>query len=188
MRELLTLLTRCDFVCGMAGHPPHPGILHCVPHGDGSQRVFIAVPAGHESLPSGAYFVPACMPSKVQRKLLGQLSKRSISSAWEWVHPRALAAYLVAVGYPDVSRILMGAQGDAQAPLLSREALRDLGRVDLWPAQWAPLLAPLAGLAPQPPQLGIQILHVDAGLQVPGPVGSRPTSDPIFPWDPFMDM
>jgi hypothetical protein len=161
----------------MAGHVENQGVLHCVPHGDGNQRSFITVPCGHPSIPPGSYFVPSALPSTVQRALLGRLERRKAPvSGLTWVQPRPLAGYLAALGHTDVARVRMAAHGDATVPLLTRQGLRELGREDLWPADWPP--PPPAPLPPLPP--GIQNVHMAAELQLPAQVSSRPTPGHIL--------
>ena len=160
----------------MAGHAENQGVLNCVPHGDGNQRTFITVPVEHPSLPSGSYFVPSTLPSTVQRALFGQLSRRRDCLLIAWVQPRPLAGYLAALGHTDVARVRMAAHGDATVPLLTRQALRELGREDLWPADWPP--PPPAPLPPLP--LGIQNVHMAAQLQLPAQVSYRPTPGHIL--------
>ena len=160
----------------MAGHAENQGALHCVPHGDGNQRTFITVPCGHSSLPSGSYFVPSTLPSTVQRALFGQLSRRRDCLLIAWVQPRPLAGYLAALGHASVSSMLMGAHAQKMVPLLTRQALRELGREDLWPADWPP--PPPAPLPPLP--LGIQNVHMAAQLQLPAQVSSRPAPGHIL--------
>ncbi len=140
----------------MAGHVENQGALHCVPHGDGNQRTFITVPIAHPSLPSGSHFVPSALPKNVRHALLGRLERRKAPvSGLTWVQPRPLAGYLAALGHGGVSNILKGAHTDTIVPLLTRQALRELGREDLWPADWPP--PPPAPLPPLPP--GIQFLR-----------------------------
>ena len=135
---LLKLLKLLQFRRVDGGTCGKPGALHCVPHGDGNQRTFITVPCGHSSLPSGSYFVPSTLPSTVQRALFGQLSRRRDCLLIAWVQPRPLAGYLAALGHASVSSMLMGAHAQTMVPLLTRQALRELGREDLWPADWPP--------------------------------------------------
>jgi hypothetical protein len=141
-----------------------------VPHSDGNQRTFITVPVEHPSLPSGSYFAPSTLPSTVQRALLGRLERRKAPvPGLTWVQPRPLAGFLAALGHGGVSNILKGAHTDTMVPLLTRQALRELGREDLWPADWPP--PPPAPLPPLPP--GIQNVQMAAQLQLPAQMWRR---------------
>ena len=150
------------------------GELLVVPQPDGSNMVFITVPHGHSSLPSGSYFLPACMGQRAQYKLFGRLDRRKDQRRLVWVPPDMLAAYLVVLGYTDVGGVRKAARGDAVVSLLNREALEALGRGDLWPPDWPP--APPPGVQPPQPQIqNPQIMdEMVAGQPPPPPVSFGP--------------
>ena len=71
------------------------GSFTTLQHGD-AVLTFIHVPSAFQSIPSGSYFVPACITAEARRDLLGRLDQR----------PKAVQRQLVHVNPTDLSLLL----------------------------------------------------------------------------------
>jgi hypothetical protein len=127
------------------------GSFTTVQHGD-AILTYIHVPSTFKSIPSGSYFVPACIAQKARRDLLGRLDQRPKAVQLQLVHvnPTDLSLLLAKLGVSTAicTNVSRGSKGTS--PLVPQSAL-DAVRVGLpWPEGFPPHGHPEIQI-PQPP-------------------------------------
>ena len=128
------------------------GSFTTLQHGD-AVLTFIHVPSAFQSIPSGSYFVPACITAEARRDLLGRLDQRPKAVQRQLVHvnPTDLSLLLAKLGVSTAicANVSRGSKGTS--PLVPQTALEDV-KVGLpWPAGFPPQAAEIQIPLPPPP-------------------------------------